>query len=303
MTSAQLTQLLTQHGIHVAATSTAEIGIQCPRCSPLHQNRRLTLYLNQQTGRWLCYRCEPRLAGRDLKSFLRLFQLEHYATQLTTPIITQHTFEHTTAFNTPAPANAPSTINLPTGFRRDWQATNTGKIVLSYLKTRLSTAAITASQVGYTIGGHTAGCAIFPIMLHKQLQFWQARQVVFNNSQLKYINPPGAHKSQVLYGYDWLSPRQPAVLVEGIFDALSTTNAVALFGKTISNHQIALLAKKHIVNVQVRLDGDATAAARYLANQLIDKLPNVQTVTIAQLAPEDDPATTAQITNLIQLNF
>lgn len=282
MTRDRLLALLTRHGIQHRPGIGDEVGVQCPRCGPLHTNRRITLYVNTRNGKYICYRCEPRNAGREWKYFLRLFSLEN-EDRPDPPTDDQDARWHR-RYGT-APTEDPPRIPLPDGFRRDWDATVTGRTVLKYLKGRLSTGAIKRSGVGYTVKD---GYAVFPVRLNGELLFWQARRVLYGGSGPKYYTPPEAQKSHVLYGLDWLTDNC-AIIVEGIFDALCTEHGVALLGKSISEHQLALLQRRRVTTVTVMLDGDATAAARAVARQL-RWLPGCA-VTVATLQPGDDPAT------------
>ena len=297
MTRDQLLGLLSRHGIAYQASGTDEVGVRCPRCVPRHDvhRRRLTLNINTRSWRWHCVRCEVKTAGRDAASFLRLLSVP-YVDQPDLPLVADETFDHAATFGAPAHAS-PTKIPLPPEFRQDWDATVTGRRVLRYLQRRLTPEAIAASGVGYAVSGRAAGCAVFPVVQDRELMFWQARQVLLNGP--KYVNPPGAPKSWALYGLDWLhGPR--AVLVEGIFDALCTPDGLALFGKAISDRQLALLMKRGVSDVEIRLDSDALAAAKAVALQVARTLPAVNgRVTIAVLPPGADPADTSDIIDRI----
>lgn len=263
----------------------------------MHVNRRLTLYINARTGRYICYRCEPRNAGREWKYFLRLFGWEH-EDQPDPPADDDSPYDvkwHR-RYDHDEPTNPTPRVALPDGFRRDWAATVTGRAVHKYLKGRLSAVAIERSGVGYTTRGEMSGRAIFPVTLNGKPLFWQARRVLGGGP--KYYTPSEAQKSRVLYGLNWLTGNH-AVLVEGIFDALHTKHGVALLGKTISEHQLALLQQRHVTDVTVMLDGDAAAAARTVARQL-RWLPGCA-VTVATLPPGDDPATSNKVARFSRL--
>lgn len=80
-------------------------------------------------------------------------------------------------------------------------------------------------------------------------------------------------KTQSLFGIDAINPRKPVTIVEGLFSALSTPNAVAAGGKNITSAQIEILAatqakvfifaldpevqKKHFADVMYRLSMEA----------------------------------------------
>jgi hypothetical protein len=80
-------------------------------------------------------------------------------------------------------------------------------------------------------------------------------------------------KTQSLFGIDAINPRRPVTIVEGLFSALSTPNAVAAGGKNITSAQVEILAstqakvfifaldpevqKKHFADVMYRLSMEA----------------------------------------------
>jgi hypothetical protein len=299
MTRERLLQLLTNYGITNQFSGHDELGVRCPNCVPLHdvQRRRFTLNINTTSWRWRCVRCEA--AGRELATFWRLLRLPPLI-EPDTPLVNDETFDHAATFDTPS-VTAINKIALPPEYRHDWDATVTGRSVLRYLRRRLSTEAINISRVGYAVSGKLTGCAIFPVHQAHELMFWQARQVLLNGP--KYLNPPDAPKSRALYGLDWLRGRR-AVLVEGIFDALCTPDAVALFGKLISDSQIQLLQARGINDVEIRLDSDALVAAKNVAAQIASKLLTANgRATIAILPSGADPATSASIIDRITLQF
>ena len=296
MTRDQLLQLLHRYNIQYRAGTTDEVSLNCPRCSPRHTGHKQTLYINTRTFNYTCFRCEPKNAGREVKSFLRLFKLERYAEQANNQPANEQDLWSTIFGNKNTVTPAANKIELPEGFRTDWHATLTGQAVLRYLKSRLPPGAVRASGAGYIISGQLAGCVVFPITINKDLKFWQARRVIYAREP-KYISPPGT-KGTVLYGYDWLTGDE-ATLVEGIFDALNTPNSIALLGKTISDEQIKLLAAKNIRTITVIMDGDAWATTQAVARRVADRLWTVEHVYAGRLPREKDPATANKLEDIL----
>jgi hypothetical protein len=103
----------------------------------------------------------------------------------------------------------------------------------------------------------------------------------------KYLYPPGMDRRKMLWGLETLPPApSPAWVVEGVFDALPLfPNALATFGKNVTDEQVEMLAglERPIV---VCLDGDAWTLARSLAARL--RLRRVD-ATWCQLPPGSDP--------------
>lgn len=89
---------------------------------------------------------------------------------------------------------------------------------------------------------------------------WQAREVSPTASGPKYLSMAGMHKSHLLYGLPQaVNSTGPIVIVEGPTDVWRLgSNAVALFGKSISRHQVRLLSC-HLAHrpMVVALDRDA----------------------------------------------
>lgn len=89
---------------------------------------------------------------------------------------------------------------------------------------------------------------------------WQARMITSTGSGQRYLFMQGMRKSQLLYGLPQaISTTGPIVIVEGPTDVWQLgSNAVAIFGKSISAHQVRLLSC-HLSNrpLVVALDRDA----------------------------------------------
>jgi DNA primase len=180
-----------------------------------------------------------------------------------------------------------SMASLPEGYRTDFRATVTGRAIYNYLRKRnLSPEVIRELKVGYSLQGDCNGAAIFPVFQKGELVFWQARRVLFQSNNKYYSS---SLDKTVVYGYDWITEPMTYV-VEGIFDAIALKpRSVGLLGKTISDHQIALLAEKNITEVRVVLDGDAWDKCRELAKSIREKLWTVRTVSALRLRENRDP--------------
>ena len=106
------------------------------------------------------------------------------------------------------------------------------------------------------------------------LRGWQARYVdePADKAIPKYYNMPSMRKNELLYNFDRASRCPMVCLCEGVTDVWSVGPAsVALFGKTLSQHQKLLIAstwKEGVVVVM--LDGDD--AGRGAAEGIADRL-------------------------------
>jgi len=103
---------------------------------------------------------------------------------------------------------------------------------------------------------------------------WQAREVnTSRGSNAKYLTMKGMRKSQLLYGLPQaVNTTGPVVVVEGVTDVWRLgSNAVAVFGKSISPQQRAMLISRFpgrpIVIVFDRDAGDAARSAAETVRQ------------------------------------
>lgn len=93
----------------------------------------------------------------------------------------------------------------------------------------------------------------------------------------KYLNPPGADKSEIVFNLHRIEKGSPIIICEGVFSAISAgRNAVAIYGKSISQKQLSLILSNEPSKIYVCLDPDA----RKEAISLCYKLTRVASVPI-----------------------
>ena len=111
----------------------------------------------------------------------------------------------------------------------------------------------------------TRGRVIIPIKdFEGRVVSWQGRDIT-GESRLKYLFPPGFKGSEYLFNASSLVPGPAAdyvILCEGVFDVFGWwragfRNAVATFGKKISEAQVALLRRLRPGKIFVAWDSDA----------------------------------------------
>jgi hypothetical protein len=106
-----------------------------------------------------------------------------------------------------------------------------------------------------------------------RLAGWQARALEEEpaDGSPKYLIASGMHKNELLYGLpEAIKTGGPVVIVEGVTDVWRLgTNALGLFGKTISDRQVKLLLR-HLESrpVVVLLDEDAAENARRVREKI-----------------------------------
>lgn len=293
---------LQNSGIRCKPASDSEIAIICPLCDPIHKNNKNTLYVNADSGSYICFRCKhiASRGGEDhnkrIKSLGKLLDLLGLSTSkesllggdIPTGSLSDIRQKIASIGDREIMQEIGKPIELPVGFRTDWKASGIGSIVYRYLKSRgLSKEIIHRYQIGFVARGDLCGSAIFPVYMNKELRFWQARHIVFPKGE-KYFGCPGVKSHSMLYRYDQIITKK-IILVEGTFDALAV-NGVALFGKVLSDTQVALLSKKRIKYVDILLDGEASDDAEKIALKLTSKLWTARRVRVLYLPLEKDPS-------------
>lgn len=98
----------------------------------------------------------------------------------------------------------------------------------------------------------------FPVRENHKVVYWQAR-AIYKRIKQKTVNPSkmrtGFGKENFVFRLDDLSTTTPAVIVEGIFDAL-TVNGVAMLGKVCSSVQAQKILSKKPPVIFVCYDAD-----------------------------------------------
>lgn len=137
---------------------------------------------------------------------------------------------------------------------------------------------------------------IIPITMGGELKGWQARYVgdVPNKGCPKYYSMPGMKKTRLLYNIDQARQHPFVVLCEGPSDVWAFgPEAVALFGKTISDYQLGLIVgHTSWETVYVCLDGDAEAEGQSIFDQLTNKVDKA----LVKLPRMADPGSTPTAT-------
>lgn len=108
----------------------------------------------------------------------------------------------------------------------------------------------------------------------------------------KYRSPKGSNLGSFLYWIDNVRSRKPLVIVEGTLDAMRLNSlgieAVANFGKRMTDAQIALLRKKKPTSITFLYDGSALTEAKTDAFRVFREIPR-SNVSVAALPEKEDP--------------
>lgn len=132
------------------------------------------------------------------------------------------------------------------------------------------------------------GRIIIPIYTAGELKGWQARYVGIPPSKdvPKYVSMTGMKKTRLLYNMDVARKYPYVVLCEGPTDVWRFgPEAVALFGKSISNYQLGVITQLW-KKVYIALDGDAPEEAQIIYDELSNK---VEEKVVVNFPPKVDP--------------
>ena len=126
----------------------------------------------------------------------------------------------------------------------------------------------------------------------RRLAGWQAREIDEHSVMPKYLTACGTKRNELLYGLPQaIRTEGPIVIVEGVTDVWRLeTNAVALFGKTISDAQHKLLLR-HVADrpIVVMLDQDAQQESQRVAKVLRAGRPGASVVVARLPRNRKDP--------------
>ena len=216
-----------------------EIRIPCPLCG----DDRSRLYIEAETGVWICFRCQERGDLFDLfHRALGMEPQEAFETRRKLRFRTDPKFR----FGGGVPAPVPG-VELP----EEWEpfgirATSRSEAA-QYLEVRhIPYERAVSYSIGFCPTGYYAGRIIIPVTYHRQLYTFVAR-ALDPAVEPKVLYPAGSRRSDVVFNLDRLERLQhprPLIITEGVFDALRLPNeAVAILGSQMSAQQVTLLGR------------------------------------------------------------
>lgn len=89
------------------------------------------------------------------------------------------------------------------------------------------------------------------------------------NEGKRYLNPYGENKSRAVFNLHRIPKGSPIIICEGVFTAMSAgLNAVATYGKTVSDIQLTKILNNEPESIYVNLDSDARAEAIKLCRRI-----------------------------------
>lgn len=100
-----------------------------------------------------------------------------------------------------------------------------------------------------------------------KLNYWVAR--TYKNHKCKYKNPPNSNSRDKIYNLSRAMRYDEVIITEGVISCISAgNNAVATYGKNVTQDQIIKLANCKFKKYYVSLDGDALKEAIDVAKSL-----------------------------------
>lgn len=134
---------------------------------------------------------------------------------------------------------------------------------------------------------------ILPVYEGQRLVYWQARSLADGNP--KYLNPSKSvcslGKSHYVFNLDQAADHERIIICEGIFSAISCgPQAVAIFGKELSDAQAFKIVRKRVRHATIVLDPGAEESAIKIAKKLNGRLE----ISIAHLETGDPNEVSSQ---------
>lgn len=251
----------------------------CPFCRHPEHKKKLYVNLDQsknQFGNWQCWVCDR--SGKSLFTLLkkadapkRLFKrLEKHVDKSYTPRDGDDEDDGEDDF----------TISLPEDFRPLWKEQDdiVSTHALNRLKDRnLSYGDVVKHRIGYCRSGDYKKRLIIPSYDRGgQLNYFVGRRI-WSSQFPKYKNPQ-APRAEIIPFESMINWREPVVIVEGPFDAISTRrNAIPLLGNSVPEKLFTRLVKASTEKIVIALDADMKETAldiseRFLGEDFIVKL-------------------------------
>lgn len=278
--------LLDEARFEVHDTSGVERIIDCPHCNePEHYD----LWVNGETGLWICYRCgEAGSLPGLLAEGLGISYGEAVAWLLEEEMRDLRAAEAREVFDDLLAdleeEDETRRVDLP----REAMPIREGSRPWRYLLGRgLEPETIREFDVRWCRTGPLAGRIVFPVVGLEGEQFSYTARTLRKGVQPKYRHPPGVPIRRTMYGR---AKGDSVVLVEGVLDALMWIQqgvpAMALHGAGPSRWQLPEVIRRWST-VTLAFDGDE--AGRQATEDAIDALFGLVSLRVVRLPDGADP--------------
>jgi len=235
-----------------------EVKLLCPKCKHLDHNGNPTLNFNVNKGVGRCVYCTKT-----------------YSTISLAKEVSVESKKLKKAFKN---VEKEATDDPPKEIKKvDWVRISYSRLFLarrarSYLINRgMSAKLIKEYSLGVCYNGRNAGRVFIPVFMYGKLVYYQSRAMIDKKGIVKYLNPVKSDgmlgKSDVVAYLDEYVKGKTIIMTEGLFSAIGAKEAtglrtIAILGKTLSDHQRALIAQAKPRAVVVMLDPDTDRSVR-----------------------------------------
>lgn len=249
MTDAQLINLLKSRFTIVKPGNGRWVRIKCPTCNPADA-MKLKRGVNLGSLATNCFICRVPLTSQQLfgQDIIQTSQLSNVASFTETK---EHPLSREWPCSAIIPIHELPADHAAVQFLKSDHLTNLKELYETYQvgyirkeDEKMITFDKKDGTTGFAIS--SADSLVFPVFQAGELVGWQLRYVNPKSKKFKYLHV--FPKGNYLYNYDNAKKYETVVVVEGVKKAWKFPNAVATFGKGISEKQIQLLQEwKHII--------------------------------------------------------
>jgi DNA primase len=255
--------------------SGTEIMLNCL----FHDDQKGKLYISTEKGIWQCWVCHETGTFRDLVRQVSLNKKKDISTKDFEGVLDK--------VPKPVILTEEEKIDWPESYQSLYNDTgDVGYEAKEYILQR----GITESQtyyyrIGYCLSGRYSKRIIIPTFNDKdELVTFVARDYT-GNQKPKVLTPlskPGTHGvKDYVFNLHRAAVLSHILIGEGVFDAISLgERGVAIFGKTVTDIQLAKIINKKPQRITIVLDPDAKTEANRLANQLVLHCSDVKIATL-----------------------
>ena len=282
---ARLGKRVEKHGV--------EWGIPCPECD-VGRAKEFRLWWNTEKNVGTCYKCHRAfntvslVQAVEAVSFAGALRLvkEHTVGGVLSLAGLQQRVKQAFAAPIVEKVEPLAPIDLPPEFiaasnapEDEWPA---------YLMERVgSRKTILDYGIGWCSRGFYANRMVVPVRMAGATVSFVARDMT-GRAERKVLYPKGTKTSRMLFNYDRASQFDQVVLVEGVLDALRVgPRGMAIFGTSLSDAQVRLLADSQAREVVVMLDGDDAGVLG--TSKLVARLRTTHRVRVVRLPSGRDP--------------
>lgn len=281
-------QLSSKIGVYHHQEGSDEYQFNCPYCieNGKKQDKKRHLYVNIKKERFICFRCGER---GSLKKIYQKFGIDVDEEQVFTLDdlrkeimgLSVKSYEPKVEFTD----DEMQTLEFPCETRPIIKGSDAYNYMI--LVRKFDESVIERYKMVY--GDYFYSKRVFIPTFSKsgRMVYWVARSYFANEGVPRYVTPNGVHKA-CLFNFHFAKQFDTLIICEGVLSAIAAgRNAVASFGKSLTNEQKQLLLSHNFKEYIVSYDGDARQEAVEVAQFL--KNASDSKVSIVNLKHGDDP--------------